>query len=31
MSETTQIVNLSPTVQYEVRGDVAVIRLANPR
>ncbi|AII10410.1 3-hydroxyacyl-CoA dehydrogenase NAD-binding domain-containing protein [Rhodococcus opacus] len=30
MSETTQIVNLSPTVQYEVRGDVAVIRLANP-
>ncbi len=30
MSETTQIVDLSPTVQYEVRDGVAVIRLANP-
>ncbi|QSE88022.1 enoyl-CoA hydratase/isomerase family protein (plasmid) [Rhodococcus pseudokoreensis] len=30
MSETKHIVDLSPAVQYEVRGDVAVIRLANP-
>ena len=30
MSESTQLVGLSSTVRYEVRGDVAVIRLANP-
>lgn len=30
MSETTQILEMSPTVRYEVREDVAVIRLANP-
>ncbi|MGU3586699.1 3-hydroxyacyl-CoA dehydrogenase NAD-binding domain-containing protein [Rhodococcus sp. C26F] len=30
MSETTQILEMSQTVRYEVRGEAAVIRLANP-